>query len=228
MRTRLGLIVVALIAVSAASPWSSTVQAQQGSTIRQVQPPAPPPPPAAPAPPAAPPAPPSPPAPPPPPPAPSRPSVTVRIEVVLERSKADRKISTLPYELIVLANQGNQSSASLRLSTNAPVRLPAGGGAVSVNYQSLETNLDVSNVTTEADGRYRLNLTVSDSGISSVSPAANQERNAPSPDGSDVTRNYRANTWLLLRDGQPFAFSLASDKTTGETLKAIVTARAER
>jgi hypothetical protein len=132
-----------------------------------------------------------------------------KIDITLTRSNGSRTISNLPYSLY--AAQG--SRASLRLGSQVPIVTPG-----NINYQDVGSNIDCDLVLL-ADGRYRVNLTLDDSSLSENATANN-------PAVPPLIRSYRITTMLVLRNGETTTFNVATDKVSGDTIRAQVTVTA--
>jgi len=156
-----------------------------------------------------------------PPPAPAS-SPTLKMQLVVSRYQGDKKVSSLPYTLMVHPDDRNHvGRANLRLGTQVPVTnmVRRDSGADSplvpqVQYRDIGTNIDC--VATALDeGRYRLDLTVEDSSVESTGAGG-----TPAP---PAFKSFRTNDSLLLRDGQSAQFSTATDKVNGDVWRVDVT-----
>jgi hypothetical protein len=169
---------------------------------------------------------PAPPAPPKPPAPPSAVEVRpVRVDVLIQRKKGDRIISSLPYALIGETGDGSvKNGLSLRLGSNVPVPMvhkDAGTAAVpitNVSYQSVGTNIDCY-VGVAADGRYHVRFILDDSSVADASGAEKPTGGIAAP----VFRSYRVTTDLVVKDGQRQPINVATDKVSGETVTAEIT-----
>lgn len=128
------------------------------------------------------------------------------------RLEGEKKIGSLPYTLYAVP--GNNSS--LRFGQSVPVVQGAG----SVSYQSVGTNIDVTGFRVRGDSRYELTLVASSSFLYPVPTSAGS---TPLTAGQPVIGTYTINTPIIARDGQTIGFSIATDKITGETMRAEVT-----
>lgn len=162
----------------------------------------------------------TPPPPPPPPTAPAAPPsstpveepIPVRVDVVLSRWSGEKRISSLPIGLVVAVASSSQNSASLRLDSRIPVLQ-----GMTSSYQSVGTNVDVV-VSKLASGRFRLELILNDSSVADGPGREAASAAQPMP----VIRSNSLRTSLVLRDGQPGEIVIATDKVSGETIKAEV------
>jgi type II secretory pathway component GspD/PulD (secretin) len=152
----------------------------------------------------------------PPPPAPRELKMTqLTLQVVVSKHQGDKKVSSVPYSLSVVANSNR--SGSLRLGSRVPIVTQAGTGAVVSNIQYADVGIGIDcNALSAEEGRYRLDLTVEDTSVV-AEPPAGVSRDQP------VFRNFKASEAILLRDGQSAQFTAATDKLTGEVTRVEVT-----
>jgi hypothetical protein len=148
--------------------------------------------------------------------------VPLKLDVVISRQAADKKISSMPYSMWLTANSPERQ-ASLRLGVQVPVpntvipQLKEGEKTEpirSFTNRDIGTNIDAS-ATSAAEGRYAVAITLTDSGLNS--------KGEPTPGGAPLLRNFTSRFFLLLRDGQTATYMSATDPVTGETLKVEVT-----
>jgi hypothetical protein len=147
----------------------------------------------------------------------------LKVQVLISRYQGEKKLSGLPYTLSVNAD----SRATLRMGAKVPVMMimtanmpkdvPQGGP---IQYQEVGTDIDCYVSRVQDDGRYRLEITISDTSVYGDGPAAND--NKPTP-GNPSFRSFRASDSMVLRDGQTSQFTTATDKVSGEIVKVDVT-----
>jgi hypothetical protein len=151
------------------------------------------------------------------------PLVPLDVVVVVNRYQGEKRVSTLPYNLAVNAN--DRTISSLRMGARVPVQraagLVGGPGFAQVEYQSVGTDIDCFARTMD-DGRFQVNLIINDSSIyenvpGSVKPSAD--------DNSPVFRSFKSTNTLVLRDGQTRQFTAATDRVNGEVVRIEVTLR---
>ncbi len=150
----------------------------------------------------------------------SGPVVPLRVSVVISRFRGEKKISSLPYVLGVVANGAR---TTLRMGSDVPIVQTAFGGTVqpqSYSYRSVGTNIDCTAFTASA-GLFRLVVTVTDSSIH-LDPG---EKTAVPVRVSDVPmfRTFNSSFTILLRDGQTTEYTSATDPVTGEVMKIDLT-----
>jgi len=148
--------------------------------------------------------------------------VPLKVTIVLSKYQGEKKTASEPYELS-LRTDGNK--ASIRMATQmpaepAPPAPPAPPGAARpAPRPNPFTNIDCS-ATSLDSGRYAVTVTIEDSSI--------YEDNQRNADGSKTERRrsvrmFRTTNALVLRDGQSTEFTAATDKSSGEMIKAAVT-----
>jgi hypothetical protein len=133
-----------------------------------------------------------------------QPPAAAKVDVVVSRTNGGKTLSNLPYSLNVA--QGRPTS--LRLGSQVPI--PAAG---KYDYHNVGTSIDCGDFIVLADGRYRLSLTIDDSSL--------VNENTP-----PVIRSYRISNSLILRNGETSTFNVATDKVSGDTIRAQVTVTA--
>lgn len=139
---------------------------------------------------------------------------TVRIQLVLARYKAEKRVASEPYLMMMVANG---EPKVLRTGAEVPIVDPVSPasptGATPASYKSIGTDI-VCDVRLSPDGRLALNLSVNSS---SVYPEEQKPATRP------AFRNYRLGGGGVLRDGQTVEVASATDSLTGEVIKAEVT-----
>ena len=150
----------------------------------------------------------------------------LRVQVVFAEYDGDKKISSLPYTVLVNANDKGPQAA-VRMGLRVPVE--TGGSSEGANkqyqYMDIGTNLDGRADGTE-DGRFNLKLNVEKSSL--YTPAATDKPGAIAGNsiiipGHFIIQSFRSQVNLLLRDGQTMQATVASDPVTGHVLKLEVT-----
>jgi len=148
----------------------------------------------------------------------------LRVQVVLSKYQGDKKISSMPYTLSVNSDRGQ---ANLRMGAQVPIVTALTPDAKSatgiaplqqVNYKDVGTNIDCTAYPIDADGRYKLGLTIEDSSV-----YTQEGQNAMRPGDHPSFRSFRSTNTLLLKDGQTTQFTTATDKVSGDVIKAEVT-----
>ena len=151
--------------------------------------------------------------------------VPLKVQLVVSRYAAEKKVSSLPYTLWVTAN-GKQTT-SVRMGVQTPIvqtvfgAAAAGGMATtpapSYTYKDIGTNIDC-NATSQADGSFVLEIKLNDSSVSFDTKDASQTLK-----GIPAFRNFTSNFSILVKDGQTAQYASATDPVSGETVKIDVT-----
>ena len=154
--------------------------------------------------------------------------VPLKVTVVLSRFQGDKRISSMPYILGVMASGwGPGPKTTLRMGVDVPVTQTVFGGGSekstpvsSYTYRSVGTNIDCGATFDEAvPGIFQLALTVSDSSLGLDTP----KRDRVAPDAPSF-RNFNSSFTALLRDGQTMQYTSATDPVSGEVMKIDITA----
>jgi hypothetical protein len=145
----------------------------------------------------------------------------LKLQVVIGRYQGEKKISSMPYLLTM--NVGQRSN--LRMGTQVPVSVTsidsrtADGKANpqpgAIQYRDVGTNIDCSAQALD-DGRFQVGITVDDSSVYG-------DEQAGTPKGNPSFRSFRTVNSMVLRNGETFQFTAATDKITGETVRVDVT-----
>lgn len=145
--------------------------------------------------------------------------VPLKVTVVFYEYDGEKKLSTLPYVLLVKADE-SRYVGKVRIGVKVPVWV--GGKESAIQYQDVGSNLDCFAQVAE-DGKYMLDLSLERSSIypnSSEYPAASKSDEQPH---QPLVRQFRANLALMLRDGQTTQNTVATDPLNGHTVKVEVT-----
>ena len=154
--------------------------------------------------------------------APERTITPLRVQVVFTEYNGEKKISSLPYTLLVNADDRGPVAA-IRMGLRVPI---ATGTGVSrqLQYQNLGTNLDGRAEKTE-DGRFILKLNVTRSSAYTQNSTEKAAGSGSSEISSEtpVIQEFSNQVNLLIRDGQTVQTSMATDPINGHVLKVDVT-----
>ncbi len=146
----------------------------------------------------------------------SPPIASLRVQVVLSRHEGDKKIGSVPYMLSVSTHS---KASQLRMGARVPISTrPITGDAPvpvsSFNYENVGTSIDCYAVAL-SDGRYQLTIGIDDS-----SPYEGDKADTLNQPVS--FRSFKSNQSVVLKDGQSTQLTMATDKVTGEVLRAEV------
>jgi hypothetical protein len=158
-------------------------------------------------------------------------TVPLRVQVILSTYQGEKKISSVPYTLSVNAASSPVPGmpgfpSQLRMGVKVPVpamapptvdgkRVDGMMMAGPVIYQDIGTNIDCSASALD-DGRFQLHISIEDQSF--ANPTSTSRPGEP-----PVIRSFRLSNQVVLRDGQSTQFTAATDRVSGETVRAEVT-----
>jgi hypothetical protein len=158
------------------------------------------------------------------------PAVALKVTVVLSRYQGEKRISSMPYVMGVVAkDHKNAPKTTLRMGVDVPVvqTVFGGGGDKSIpqssyTYRNVGTNIDCTAFLDEpSPGFFQLLLTVSDTSVGIGS--ASKQPGAPAVMADVPTfRSFNSSFVALLRDGQTMQYTSATDPLSGEVMKIDV------
>jgi hypothetical protein len=151
-------------------------------------------------------------------------SPTFKVDVVFSRFQGTKRISTMPYALVVASSPARAQSTNLRVGVDAPTgrtesTTQNGVTTTSPEYRYVGTNIDCWIVDRTAP-TYEVHLNLQDYSLASQ---ANADTSTSSARFDLAIRNFSVSNTLGMRDGQTVEFSVGTDPVTGETIRASVT-----
>lgn len=148
----------------------------------------------------------------------------LRVQVVFIEYDGDKKVSSLPYTLLVNADDRGPQAA-VRMGLRVPIETSSSGGAnKQFQYMDVGTNLD-GRADRVDDGRFSLKLNVEKSSLYTPGTAEKPATVGGNEilAGQPILQSFRSQLNLLVRDGQTIQSTVASDPVTGHVLKVEVT-----
>lgn len=142
----------------------------------------------------------------------------LRLQVTISRYQGDKKVSSLPYSLS-LAIGGPR--VEFRVGAQVPVSTNTVNDGVKTptySYRDVGVGIDVSGQALIEAGLYKVDISVSDSSVSSSS----QIQGAPTITGVPIFRSFRTGGTVMLKDGQTTQLTTAGDPITGEIMRVDV------
>jgi type II/III secretion system protein len=152
------------------------------------------------------------------------PGSTIKVQLVVSRFQGEKKVSSLPYNMMVHVDERNRNTgrATLRLGTQVPITTMVKQGndanaqmVPSVQYRDVGTSIDLT-ATAIDEGRFKLDISVEDSSVD-AGPASGANASHP------AFRSFRTSDAITLRDGQSAQSFTATDKVSGDVWKVDVT-----
>lgn len=167
--------------------------------------------------------------------APAAALVPLKVTLVISRYQGDKKLSSLPYTLMITAN--DRQSARLRLGTQLPVVSTVFGAASagkegnvpmsSYNYKDVGTNIDCE-ASTAGDGAFKLALTIADTSVYYPDRTETAVTSSITATGAPAFRSFNSTFNILLRDGQTSQYIAATDPVSGQTLRLDATVNVQK
>jgi hypothetical protein len=156
----------------------------------------------------------------------AKPSVPIKVQIVFTEFDGDKKISSMPYSFVVIADEkvGGYYSTTLRTGVRVPIELDS--KEQKITYLDIGSNIDCG-IRTEEDGRFHLYLTFDRSALY-PNKSAEGERLVANPGGQPLVRQFRASENLILKDGQTSESLLSTDPHSGHTLRVSVTINVQK
>jgi hypothetical protein len=149
-------------------------------------------------------------------------SVPIRVQVVFAEYDGDKKISSMPYSFIVIADEkaGGNYSTSLRTGVRIPIEIE--GKDQKTTYLDVGSNIDCG-VRTEDDGRFHVYMIFERSAIYPSPTSADEKLEVSRPNGQPLIRQFRTSENLILKDGQTSESILSTDPLNGHVMRISVT-----
>jgi hypothetical protein len=148
----------------------------------------------------------------------------LRVQIVLADYDGEKKISSLPYTLLVNAAKPREGKASIRMGLRVPVFVSGSeNGPKQFQYQDVGTNLDGWAGKTD-DGGFDLHLVVERSFVySSTLQKSSGVDGTPAVGTQPVIQQFKTEFDALIRDGQTLQSTMATDPVSGRVTKVEVT-----
>jgi hypothetical protein len=157
--------------------------------------------------------------------------VSLKVQVVFAEYEGDKKLKSLPYTFLVTTRTKNArpGDARVRMGTRVPIYTGGSQNGGSVSYLDVGTNIDCT-AETVSQSEFQIFLSLERSWVDGDVPVPVQGV-APSQEGGvarppqfrdPVIRQYRADLAPVLKDGQSFETSIATDPLSGRTMKIEV------
>ena len=156
----------------------------------------------------------------------AKPSVPIKVQIVFTEFDGDKKISSMPYSFVVIADEkvGGYYSTTLRTGVRVPIELDRKDEKIT--YLDVGSNIDCG-IRTEDDGRFHLYLTFDRSALY-PNKSAEGERLITNSGGQPLVRQFRASENLILKDGQTSETLLSTDPHNGHSLRVSVTINVQK
>lgn len=155
-----------------------------------------------------------------------KPSIPVKVQILFTESEGEKKIASMPYSFIAIADErvGGYYSTSLRTGVRIPIEVD--GKDQKTQYVDVGANIDCG-LRTEEDGRFHVYLTFDRSALY-PNKTPEGERLVAEPNGQPLLRQFRISDNMVLKDGQTSDSISSTDPLTGHTLKIAVTINVQK
>ncbi|HZS97582.1 MAG TPA: hypothetical protein VFA40_12445 [Terriglobales bacterium] len=143
----------------------------------------------------------------------------LRVSVTFVEFEGEKKVKSLPYSLVVVAD-GKPPSAKLRMGSRVPVYTGKENG---MQYLDVGSNIDCQAF--RADNAFDLKLSLDRSWVEGDVAVPVERNSAQSVAGQfpePVIRQFRSDLSLVLRDGQTVESTFATDPLSGKVFKVEV------
>jgi hypothetical protein len=149
-----------------------------------------------------------------------KPSIPVKVQVIFTEYDGEKKIASMPYSFMTIADEkfGGHYTTSVRTNIRVPIEVD--GKDQKTTYMDVGTNIDCG-VSSEEDGRFRVYL-VFDRSALYPNKSTEGERLVNEPNGQPIIRQFRTSENLILKDGQTSENTLSTDPMTGHVFRVSV------
>jgi hypothetical protein len=145
----------------------------------------------------------------------------VKVAVTFVEFEGDKKVKSLPYTLVVVAD-GRPPKSQLKMGSRVPVYT---GKEHGMQYLDVGSNIDCQAHHTN-DNKFDLRLDLDRSWVEGdVSVPVDREASSPASSGQfpePIVRQFRSELSLTLRDGQTVESTFATDPLSGKVFKVEV------
>lgn len=152
---------------------------------------------------------------------PRRDITPIRVQVILAEYDGEKKISSLPYTLLLNAERPRGGKASIRMGLRVPIVISGNETSKQFQYQDLGTNLDGWAGKTD-DGGFDLHLAVERSSTYSSAGQKSVGIGGAEVGTQPVIQQFKTEFDALVHDGQTLQSTLATDPVSGRVTKVEV------
>jgi hypothetical protein len=150
-----------------------------------------------------------------------KPSVPIKVQIVFTEFDGDKKISSMPYTFMTIADERMSGFYSTSVRTGVRVPVETGNKDQQTTYMDIGSNIDCG-IRSEEDGRFHVYL-IFDRSTLYPNKSSEGERMVSSPNGQPLIRQFRTSDNMILKDGQTSENIMSTDPLNGHTLRVSVT-----
>jgi hypothetical protein len=142
----------------------------------------------------------------------------LKVSVTFTEFEGDRKVKSLPYTIIVIAD-GNNPKSVVKMGSRVPVYV----GKEAWQYLDVGSNIDCQ-ASRGKDNKFDLRLSLERTWVegSVAIPADLAASQPPGQFPEPIVRQFRSELSLTLRDGQSVESSFATDPLSGKVFRVEV------
>jgi hypothetical protein len=150
-----------------------------------------------------------------------KPSVPIKVQIVFTEFDGDKKVSSMPYTFMTIADERMSGFYSTSVRTGVRVPVETGNKDQQTTYMDVGSNIDCG-IRSEEDGRFHVYL-IFDRSTLYPNKSSEGERMVSSPNGQPLIRQFRTSDNMILKDGQTSENIMSTDPLNGHTLRVSVT-----
>ena len=156
----------------------------------------------------------------------AKPSIPIKVQIVFTEFDGDKKISSMPYTFMTIADERMSGFYSTSVRTGVRVPVETGNKDQQTTYMDIGSNIDCG-IRSEEDGRFHVYL-IFDRSALYPNKSSEGERMVASPNGQPLIRQFRTSDNMILKDGQTSENIMSTDPLNGHTLRVSVTINVQK
>jgi hypothetical protein len=156
----------------------------------------------------------------------ARAPLAVKVHLLFTEMDGDKKVTSLPYTLLVNVEERNNGRFSTSLRTGVRVPVDVGGKDEKTTYMDVGANIDCG-VHYDEDDKFRVLVNFDRSALY-PNKSEDGERLVNQPNGQPLVRQFRTTNDVLLKDGQTADLIQSADPLSGHTLKVSITINVQK
>jgi hypothetical protein len=156
----------------------------------------------------------------------AKPSISIKVLIVFTEFDGDKKISSMPYSFMTIADERMSGYYSTSVRTGVRVPVETGNKDQQTTYMDIGSNIDCG-IRSEEDSRFHVYL-IFDRSALYPNKSSEGERMVASPNGQPLIRQFRTSDNMILKDGQTSENIMSTDPLNGHTLRVSVTINVQK
>jgi hypothetical protein len=157
----------------------------------------------------------------------AKPSIPVKLTVVLTENDGEKKIASLPYSMLLNSDPNGHTAYSSFTRVGVRVPVPSGGKDGQSTFADVGSNIDCG-VQTEEDGRFSVRLNFERSSLYFQGRGDEKGALKTAETGQPYIPTMRAQSLVLIRDGQTLEVLTATDPLNGHAFKINLTLNVQK